>query len=146
MNGRNFGNGFWVTPDARADNGLLDVLVFEELDRVAILRMLPKMMKGTHLNEPVLRLYQARLVVIESSHPLIVETDGEVPYQNANRLEVEVLTKTLRVLTRIEGLYHGDRRHDCSRDGSIKWYRRGERQGACQERLAPCIVAFPQRG
>jgi len=99
MNGRSMGNGFWVTPDARADDGWLDVLVFDALDRVGILRILPKLIKGTHLNEPVLRLYQARRVVIESSHPMIVETDGEIPYQNADRLEAVVLPKKLRVLT-----------------------------------------------
>jgi diacylglycerol kinase family enzyme len=81
MNGRCFGNGFWVCPDARA-----------------ILRLVPKIMRGTHTHEPVLRLFQARRVLIESHEPLVVEADGEFPYVQAHRLQVDILPKRLRVI------------------------------------------------
>jgi diacylglycerol kinase (ATP) len=98
MNGRSFGNGFWVCPQASAEDGFFDLMVAEDVNRLTILRLLPKIMKGTHLNEPVLRMYRAQRVVIESSQPLAVESDGEIPYHNAKRLEMEVLHKRLRVL------------------------------------------------
>jgi len=98
MNGRCFGNGFWVCPDARADDGLLDVLVAQAVSRLTILRLIPKIMQGTHTHEPVLRLFQARRVSIESKEPLVVEADGEFPYTQARRLQVDILPKRLRVI------------------------------------------------
>jgi diacylglycerol kinase family enzyme len=98
MNGRCFGSGFWVCPDARADDGLLDVLVAQAVSRLTILRLIPKIMRGTHTHEPVLRMFQARGVLIESSQPLVVEADGEFPYTQARRLQVDILPKRLRVM------------------------------------------------
>jgi len=98
MNGRCFGNGFWVCPDARADDGLLDVLVAQAVSRLTILRLIPKIMQGTHTHEPVLRLFRARRVSIESKEPLVVEADGEFPYTQARRLQVDILPKRLRVI------------------------------------------------
>lgn len=97
MNGRCFANGFWVCPDARADDGLFDLMVSENVGRLTILRLLPKLMKGTHLDEPIVHMHQARRVVIDSHQPLIVETDGEIPYLEAQHLELEILHKRLRV-------------------------------------------------
>jgi len=36
--------------------------------------------------------------VIESSQPLLVETDGELPILDAHRMEVKILHKKLRVM------------------------------------------------
>lgn len=98
MNGRCFGNGFWIAPQAEADDGLLDVAVADAISRAMIVRMIPRLMKGTHIYEPVVKMYRARRVVVESQAALIVETDGEIPFVQARRLEVEVLPRRLRVI------------------------------------------------
>jgi len=97
-NGRCFGSGFWVCPDAQVDDGLLDVMVTQSVGRLKILRLIPKIMKGTHVNEPILRNYRARRVVIKSQQSLVVEADGEIPYPQTRYLEVEILDKKLRVI------------------------------------------------
>jgi diacylglycerol kinase (ATP) len=97
-NGRCFGNGFWVCPDACADDGLFDVMMAQGVGRVTIMRLIPKIMKGVHTNEPILQMYRARRVVIESGEPFVVEADGEIPYRETQHLEVEILPKRLRVI------------------------------------------------
>jgi len=97
-NGRCFGSGFWVCPDAVVDDGLLNVMVADGIGRVKILKLIPKIMKGTHVNEPILKNYLAKQVVISSDAPFAVEADGEVPYSQTTRLEVQVLEKKLRVI------------------------------------------------
>jgi YegS/Rv2252/BmrU family lipid kinase len=97
-NGRCFGSGFWVCPDAQVDDGLLDVMVTQSIGRLKILRLIPKIMKGTHVNEPILRNYRARRVVIKSRQPLVVEADGEIPYPQTRHLEVQILDKKLRMI------------------------------------------------
>ena len=98
MNGRCLGNSFWFCPDAHADDGLFDLLVSKKVGRFTILRLLPKIMRGTHTSEPVVSMYRARRVLIESEEPLIVETDGEIPFLETHRLELSILHKKLRVI------------------------------------------------
>ncbi|MGE5606711.1 MAG: diacylglycerol/lipid kinase family protein [Bacteroidota bacterium] len=97
MNGRCFGSGFWVCPEAAADDGFFDVLVTKAVDRLNIMRLVPVLMKGEHLNEPVVKLYRAKKVFIETTEPEVVEVDGEIPYLEARRLEIELLPKRLKV-------------------------------------------------
>lgn len=99
MNGRCFANGFWVCPDALADDGIFDLMVAEVVGRLTIMRLVPKIMRGTHIDDPVVSMYRACRVVIESDEPLVVEADGEIPYIEAHRLEIENLPGRLRVFT-----------------------------------------------
>ena len=97
-NGRCFANGFWVCPNAQADDGLFDLMVTQRVGRLTILRIIPKLMHGNHVNEPVLRMYQARHVALESEAPLVVEADGEIPYLNTHCLTLDILPKKLRMI------------------------------------------------
>jgi len=96
--GRCFGGGFWIAPNAEVDDGLFDVVVAEGLGRIGILSLLPKVMKGTHVGDPRVKFFRSPRVVIASPDPLAVECDGEVPWVDAHRLEIEVLPKRLRVI------------------------------------------------
>jgi diacylglycerol kinase family enzyme len=97
-NGRCFGASFWLTPMAEITDGELNVIIAKALGRVGILRIIPQLMNGSHLNHPAVTFKKARKVVIESADPLIMEADGEMPFQNARRMEVEILPKRLRVM------------------------------------------------
>lgn len=98
MNGRSFGGGFRVCPDARADDGSLDLLVAEALGRAEILALVPKILRGMHVGDPRLRLARARRVLIESDEPLEFEADGELPVAPARRIAIELLPGALAVL------------------------------------------------
>jgi YegS/Rv2252/BmrU family lipid kinase len=98
MNGRAFGGSFHVCPEARADDGELDLLIADGVGRLAILGLVPRIMRGAHGDDPRLKLLRARRVLIESQAPLLVETDGEIAFEDARRLEIEILPGALRVL------------------------------------------------
>jgi len=97
-NGRCFGSGFWVCPEAQVDDGLLDVMVTQSVGRLKILCLIPKIMKGTHVDEPILKNYRAHRVDIKAHQPFVVEADGEIPYPQTRHLEVQILDKRLRVI------------------------------------------------
>jgi YegS/Rv2252/BmrU family lipid kinase len=97
MNGRCFGNGFWICPQAEADDGYLDLLVCKAIGRLTITRLVPKLMRGTHVGDPVLSFYRARRVVIDSQVPIVIETDGELPLPKTDHLEIEILHKRLQI-------------------------------------------------
>lgn len=98
MNGRAFGGSFHVCPEARVDDGELDLLIADGVGRLAILGLVPRIMRGAHAGDPRLKLVRARRVVIESPAPLLVEADGEIVFEAARRLEIAVLPGALRVL------------------------------------------------
>jgi diacylglycerol kinase (ATP) len=98
MNGHTFGGSFRVCPDAHPDDGVLDLLIAQGVGRLEILGIVPKILRGTHTGDPRLRLVRARRVAIESHSQLLVEADGEIAFDDARRLQIEVVPGALRVL------------------------------------------------
>jgi YegS/Rv2252/BmrU family lipid kinase len=98
MNGTTFGGSFHVCPEARIDDGLLDLLLVDALGRLEILGLVPKIMRGAHGGDPRLRLSKIKKIQLEAETPLLVEADGEIAFAAARRLEVGLLPGALRVL------------------------------------------------
>jgi diacylglycerol kinase (ATP) len=98
MNGTTFGGSFRVCPEARPDDGLLDLLLVDAVGRLEILQLVPKILRGSHAGDSRLRLVRAKRVTIESDEPLLVEADGEIAFEAARRLEIELLPGKLRVM------------------------------------------------
>lgn len=94
-NGACIGGGFWIAPQAAVDDGWLDVCHASGLGRAAILRLLPEIMRGTHVGKEPVRLERARRVRLRSDTPLHVHADGELLPLPLQELEVEVLPRAL---------------------------------------------------
>ncbi len=97
-NGRCFGGGFRVAPTAAVDDGMFDVIIADDLGRMGILTLLPKVIKGTHIGDPRVQFKRARRVAIASPDLLIVEADGEIPYTGVHRADIEILHRHLQVI------------------------------------------------
>lgn len=97
-NGRCLGGGFWVAPEAEIDDGLFDVLIADQMNRLGILRFIPEVMRGTHIDKEPVTMTRARHMVVDSAEPLPVHADGEVLHTDAHHLEMEVLPRRLRVI------------------------------------------------
>ncbi len=67
-----------MAPEARIDDGLLDIIRIGALGRLALLRAFPKIYAGTHVDHPAVESDRAREVVFHGlgEEPLMV--DGEV--------------------------------------------------------------------
>lgn len=61
-NGRYFGGGMHVAPRARQDDGLLDVVLIGGLSKPHLLRRLPLLYTGAHLEAPEVRFVRGRSV------------------------------------------------------------------------------------
>jgi YegS/Rv2252/BmrU family lipid kinase len=96
-NGPRAGGGFLLAPDARPDDGLLDVCVADQLGRLGILGLLPHTMKGTHKGKKPVTMLRGRHVLIESEHGVPGHMDGEVLCTQGHRLEFEILPDRLEV-------------------------------------------------
>ena len=78
-NGRYFGGGMEICPDAKTDDGLFDVLTIGDLTRRELLVTMPKTYRGSHLPHPKAELLRGRVVTVDSDEPVPVELDGEQP-------------------------------------------------------------------
>ena len=78
-NGQFFGGNMHVAPQARLDDGLLDVITFEDFSRFKAMLKLSKMYKGTHLREPNINLVQAKTCTLtpQKNEKVFIEADGE---------------------------------------------------------------------
>lgn len=97
-NGRCIGGGFWMSPNALPDDGILDVTVADGLGRIGILSLIPKVMKGTHITDPRVKTARSTRVTITGVKPFEFETDGEIWFDHVERLEIKILPKRLRVI------------------------------------------------
>jgi len=96
-NGPREGGGFFCTPDAQPDDGLLDLCIVREISRVAMLGLVPHFMKGTHVDREPVTMCRAQRVTISSPDDLVAHVDGEILCTNAHRIEFELLPGRLRV-------------------------------------------------
>jgi len=78
--GRRFAGGFFLTPKAIANDGLLDVCMIEKLALPDRLRILLKVPKGTHLQNKKVNYYQTSKIEIEFSHEVPFHLDGELHF------------------------------------------------------------------
>jgi diacylglycerol kinase (ATP) len=89
--------GMRMTPGARPDDGLFDVLLIGDITRRDLALNLPKVYRGTHLPHPKLELLQGRAVSVDAAAPLPVQLDGEQPGTTPVRFEVVPRALRLRV-------------------------------------------------
>lgn len=72
-----YGGGMRLAPSASVTDGLLDVVTTAATSRLAFLRSLPKVFKGTHVDLPSVSVSQARSVVLDADRPFRVFADGD---------------------------------------------------------------------
>lgn len=98
-NGSQFGNGARIAPDARVDDGLLDVVVFEERSRLRTLCALPRLFTGGIGRVRGVSIRKQASVRIEHDGPLVYHLDGE-PRRGQQQLEMIARPAALNVCVR----------------------------------------------
>ncbi|TGJ97000.1 hypothetical protein DLJ96_02890 [Actinotalea fermentans ATCC 43279 = JCM 9966 = DSM 3133] len=66
-NGHRFGGGVQIAPDARVDDGLLDLVTAGTLTRLGAARIFPGMYQGKHVHHPAVDVRRATSVLIETT-------------------------------------------------------------------------------
>jgi len=77
-NAQFMGGGYKIAPMADISDGLLDVAIVGDMTKPDLLRTLPKVYSGGHVNHPKFIHRQARSIRIDSERPSRVQLDGEV--------------------------------------------------------------------
>jgi YegS/Rv2252/BmrU family lipid kinase len=95
-NSRAYGGGMLLAPDADLADGELDVVTVGRVGKLRFLANLPKVFKGTHVDQDEVRVFRASRLEISASRPFRVYADGE----DLTELPVSlrVLPRALRVI------------------------------------------------
>ncbi len=88
-NGSRAGGGFHIAPQAKADDGLFDLVLIDALRPLIRLRWLPVMEKGRHLNLSFVTHFKAKQITIESKESILFHLDGE--YYEAAKLTIDIM-------------------------------------------------------
>jgi diacylglycerol kinase (ATP) len=70
------GVGFTFAPDARLDDGLLDVRIYDHFSKWELIRHLASIAAGRRAYSPKVRTYRSRSVRVEARHPRPVRVDA----------------------------------------------------------------------
>lgn len=76
-NSRAFGGGMFIAPHAQLDDGLLDVITISDVSKLRYARGLPKVFKGTHLENEEVSERRAATIEISADRDFAVYADGE---------------------------------------------------------------------
>jgi YegS/Rv2252/BmrU family lipid kinase len=76
-NAKGYGGGMLLAPDARLDDGALDVVLIADISKWGYLRTAPSVFKGTHVRNPAVRVLRGAEVRVESDRPFVVYADGD---------------------------------------------------------------------
>ena len=77
-NGKYYGGGIKIAPSAKIDDGLLDVCIIDNLSRLKILTLLPRLFAGTHEKLKQVQFVSAKTVKILRDEPSTLSIDGEI--------------------------------------------------------------------
>jgi YegS/Rv2252/BmrU family lipid kinase len=95
-NSRAFGGGMFIAPQAELDDGEFDVVTVGEVGKLRFVGNLPKVFKGTHVEEDEVRVFRAPYLELTASRPFPVYADGE--HLTELPAKIRILPRALRVL------------------------------------------------
>jgi YegS/Rv2252/BmrU family lipid kinase len=72
-----FGGGMRIAPEAVMDDGLLDLVIVEEIPRLLLLALFPRVYRGSHVKHPSVHYLRVSRARVGADRPLTFFADGE---------------------------------------------------------------------
>jgi len=97
MNGSRMGGSYYMAPEARIDDGTLDLCIVGKTSRLELAGLILRYTKGSQAGQPKVRMAKANSVVVEAVRgSLAVHADGETICESGSRIEVTCLAGALQ--------------------------------------------------
>jgi diacylglycerol kinase family enzyme len=82
------GGTMMIAPQAEVNDGLIEFVRWGPIGRLGLIRNLPTLYDGTHINHPLAERRATKRIDFELSAPVDVMVDGEVLTLHCQRLDV----------------------------------------------------------
>ncbi|SRR6266566_298707 len=96
LNTPTYGGGLRLAPDARIDDGLLDVVMIGDRNILGVLKLLPRLVGSGELRTSQLQRWQVKRLTVCTDRPALFHGDGEI--LGSTPVEIEVVSRAVRVL------------------------------------------------
>lgn len=97
-----YGSGMKIAPSAVVDDGVLDIVVIEAASRRALIKAMPKVYDGDHVNLPEVHVLRGRSVSVSGTPTVPMGGDGEplghLPVSADNPARIDILPGALTLL------------------------------------------------
>lgn len=100
LNTPTYGGGLRLAPDARIDDGLLDVVLIGDMNILGVLKSLPRLVGNGELRTSQLSRWQVKRLTVCTDRPAPFHGDGEL--LGSTPLQIEVVSRAVRVLVPLE--------------------------------------------
>jgi diacylglycerol kinase (ATP) len=87
------GKGMKMAPKAKIDDGLVDLLLIKNVSRLKLLKLMPKLFSGTHINDENVSYLKTKKLKLSSTSNYKLNIDGEI--KGSASFEFEVLPKKI---------------------------------------------------
>lgn len=91
------GGGMFVTPEAKLNDGVFHLCLVNELGKLELINLLPKVYSGAHVGHKSVEILTCREIVIEAQKPMIKMFDGNV--YGTTPVHATIVPQGLRVLS-----------------------------------------------
>ena len=91
-NGPTYGGGMQILPNANRRDGELDLLLLKPVSKIELLRVFPRVFKGTHVTHPAVEIYGSKKIALRAK--ALAYADGE--YISPLPIEISIAPKSLR--------------------------------------------------
>ena len=99
--GRRFAGGFYLTPKAIANDGLLDVCMIKKLSLLERFSILLKVPESKHISDKRVNYYQTKGINLEFPQVVPFHVDGELYF--ADKFDVTLLPGALKIIYNPDG-------------------------------------------
>ena len=98
-NGRHFGGQFNIAPDARLDDGLMDLIAIDDASPIQRIGLFSSVMAGRHTARSDVTERRVSGITLRFRAPPVYDIDGELRRASASEIPLSVLPRALRVVT-----------------------------------------------
>ena len=96
-NGKYYGGGFQIAPEARINDGLFDVYMVDSIKNILVPGLFLKLLKGSHEGSKYVKKFSSYNLRVESSEEIICSVDGEIIKDSC--FEFDLIQRALKVDT-----------------------------------------------
>ncbi len=95
-NTRHVGKGMMMAPNAKIDDGLLDLIIVNgNISRLKLFQTLPKLFKGTHIDDPEVEYLQVKDFSLHTDSKDNLNIDGEL--KGDTPIDVKIIPKAIEI-------------------------------------------------
>ena len=101
-NGRFFGGGMMIAPQAELDDGLLDFVIFRGAAKLTLIKDMRLLYSGSHVDHPAVTMLRGRKIVVDPAgdaalNTALLDIDGKSP--GSIPATFEILPRAIRIVS-----------------------------------------------